>query len=160
MENICYRYLTEGICKKKKCKKIHARWQLPQKLPDEVMIKIFDYCDLNSKLRLSLTCKKYFTEFKSFRKQLKYHAKRINGMMNYCIRKVQDFEEGDRIPSADFDYKNAYGQWLNAEWKVVRSVKCPLHQYHNIRVVYTRNARDVDILSFYLDNEKQWYTFL
>lgn len=78
---------------------------------------------------------------------------RVRDAVETLCRRVQHRDDADRCTSS---YDGVGG----GEWQCGTQVHCPVHDNHILSVVYVRNPRDVDLMVYYQDGTRRWYTIL
>jgi hypothetical protein len=158
--NICKIYFYTGKCDKKRCKKKHMRYEQKMIFPNEIMLHILQYCDLNTTLSLSTTCQRYYNLMNPARELIKKHKDAIFAGQERCMEIVQNLHLSDKIKTR-YDTYDRYGQPYDGEWRSDEAIECPYHpQGHIVSVRYILNHRDVHIMSFMCDGIHDRYTCL
>ncbi len=78
---------------------------------------------------------------------------RLAKTIDMLCQSVQRRHGEDRCASP---YDNIGG----GEWQCNTQVSCHVHDNHILSVVYVRNPRDVDLMVYYQDGKRCWYTIL
>lgn len=160
MNNLCSKYLHTGICKKR-CKYLHYKWEVKYLLPTDILKVIFELLDIKSKNIFSSLSKKHLSTFRSHRKLLKSCYNDIWDTFDVCNEEVHLCHSCNRVPSI---YDSKYQSLLNTchvdgEWRYVEQVECKLHYSHKVECRYIVNGRDVNIVAFYLDDNRLCYIY-
>ena len=130
IHNLCNKYFYYGKCDDKKCKKRHMRYEVkavPEKvtnvLPNELIMMIIQYCDMNAQSRFSRTAWIYYHLLKDYRKAIKQHKKIINKAEDDCQKMVLAKDPCYKV-NTEYDNYDDFGRPFDGEWAVYRYVNC------------------------------------